>query len=420
MKYISLLIVGLVLIMSACKDKSYYKYEANVPIYQSFESFRKGIDATDFTSPKTITEKGNIYFKDNYLFIIDTDKGIHFIDNANPNNPVNKGYLAISGITGMEIDGNYLYANNLIDLVVIDISSIQSPIEVGRVNNVFSESLPLHDINYPIAELDRAEGVVVGWKIEEVTSEKTEMSNNNSFVGQVEYDVSVISNGAGGGSNQGVSGSITKFTLLNGYLYVMDGFMFKPFDLANPIQPVNTNEVQINRVVETLFSYNNHVFMGTRSGMLIYETVNQNSPSQVGRINHVRACDPVVVSGNYAYVTLRTGSLCGGQINQLDVIDISNYASPQLKKSFNLNNPNGLGIIDSYLFVCDGTAGLKVFDAKDPIEVGNNLIKEFSNIQATDIILIDKVAILIGDDGLRQYDINDINNITSISFIPFN
>ena len=35
------------------------------------------------------------------------------------------------------------------------------------------------------------------------------------------------------------------------------------------------------------------------------------------------SCDPVVVQGDYAFVTLRGGTECQGFSNQLDIIDIS-------------------------------------------------------------------------------------------------
>jgi hypothetical protein len=51
--------------------------------------------------------------------------------------------------------------------------------------------------------------------------------------------------------------------------------------------------------------------------------------------------------------------------------------------------------------------------------VGNQKIKTYGSVQATDIIVLDNVAMLIGDDGLYQYDISDIQNINKISTINF-
>ena len=159
--------------------------------------------------------------------------------------------------------------------------------------------------------------------------------------------------------------------------------------------------------------------MGTPSGILIYNTVNPNVPEYVSSLSHARGCDPVVVQDDIAYVTVRSGGPCGGDINQLDVIDVSNISTPVLKSRFQMENPHGLGIDGNQLFICDGDAGLKVFDASNPIDAGNNLIAKFKNIQATDVIPFGDVAILIGDDGIYQYDYTDVNDIKLLSKIKF-
>ncbi|MDX1348930.1 MAG: hypothetical protein R3279_01720 [Putridiphycobacter sp.] len=422
MKKISFIVFALSFLVVGCKDKQFQKYTANVPVYTDFEEFRTTLGTVKYESAKTIEQKGNIYFKDNFLFILDNFDGIHIIDNSNPAAPINKGYYAITGVTGIAINNQYLYANAYTDLVVIDVSIIENPAEVGRIENVFDYALPNYDPQYPLAEVDFSKGIITGWKVEEYVTDKEPIGGCFNCVNWAlaESNGALFDASIGAGSQgQGISGSITKFSLLNNYLYVMDGNNLKPFDLSAPTRPSNTTDVGIWREVETLFAYNNHIFMGTTSGMLIYETSNKNVPSQVGLIEHAMACDPVVVDGDYAYVTLRTGTACSGQQNQLDVVDVTNYANPILKKTFALKNPHGLGIRNNTLFVCDGTDGLKIFDATDPLDVGNQKIKTYSSVQATDIIVLENTAMMIGDDGLYQYDISDLQNISKISKISF-
>ena len=59
---------------------------------------------------------------------------------------------------------------------------------------------------------------------------------------------------------------------------------------------------------------------------------------------HVTSCDPVVVEGNYADITLRTGNTCETDVNQLDIVDIHALDQPTLIKSHPMYNPHGLGI----------------------------------------------------------------------------
>ena len=69
------------------------------------------------------------------------------------------------------------------------------------------------------------------------------------------------------------------------------------------------------------------------------------------------------------------------------------------------------------LFICDGYDGLKIFNANDISQIDDNLIAHYPNIDAFDIIPFNKVAMMIGEDGLYQYDYSDLNNITLLSHL---
>jgi hypothetical protein len=83
-----------------------------------------------------------------------------------------------------------------------------------------------------------------------------------------------------------------------------------------------------------------------------------------------------------------------------------------------MNNPHGLAKDGDLLFICDGSAGLKVYDASDPRSVTSHLLYTYPTINAFDVIPIGKVLVLIGDDGLFQYNYSNIQNITLMSTIP--
>ena len=418
---LNLLFLGLTLVLiSSCKDKIYQHYMANVPVYMDYESFRASVK---MEGPRAIETPGNIYKKDNYLLIVEPNEGIHFIENSNPAAPSNVGFLNVLGCTGMSIKDQYLYANSFTDLVVIDVSSWQHPKEVSRIKDLFPQSLPEIDENYPVATIDKAKGIVVGWKIEktkELVNQYPTWSNcPNCDIFNTTANINGSVGSSGSTSGTGISGSITKFSIINNHLYVMDGFDLHPIEITNPLALKTNTPIRIWRTVETLFPTGNHLFLGTTTGMLIYSVANPNVPNQVSEVNHMTACDPVVVQGNYAYVTVRSGRTCGGEINQLDVIDISNIAQPILKKTFQMTNPHGLGIDGDLLFICDGNAGMKVFNASNPLTVGDNLIQQFSSIQATDVIPHNEVAILIGEDGLFQYSYSNPSQLTLLSKIEF-
>ena len=160
------------------------------------------------------------------------------------------------------------------------------------------------------------------------------------------------------------------------------------------------------------------MFLGTTTGMAVYDISNPASPAPKTFFNHARSCDPVIVDDSLAYITLRTGTNCGGNVNCLDIVNIKDISKPITVVSYQMSNPHGLGKDGSLLFICDGSAGLKIYDATDPKQMLNHLIYTYPNINAFDVIPIGNVLVLIGDDGLYQYKYSNVQNITLLSMIP--
>jgi hypothetical protein len=160
------------------------------------------------------------------------------------------------------------------------------------------------------------------------------------------------------------------------------------------------------------------MFLGTTTGMLIYDITDPQVLIRKSSYSHMRSCDPVVVDDTLAYITLRSGTNCGGTVNSLDVVNIKNLSQPAIVRTYPMNNPYGLGKDGNILFICDGSAGLKVFEASNPKSISN--IYTYPNIKAFDVIPLGDILILIGDDGLFQYNYSNYKNITLLSSILVN
>jgi len=83
-----------------------------------------------------------------------------------------------------------------------------------------------------------------------------------------------------------------------------------------------------------------------------------------------------------------------------------------------MTHPLGLGIDNNTLFICDDEDGLKIYDAADASNIASNQLAHYENVNATDVIPFNDVLMMIGNDGLYQYDYSNINNITLLSKIP--
>lgn len=416
-KRFSLLIFSALVLLLAvsCNKTDEYTYEALAPEYMSFEDFRVAPKASP---AKSIKQAGKIYFKDNYIFINEVNEGIHVIDNTFPGDPQPVTFYEIQGNVDIAIRGNILFADSYIDLLAIDISNIQQPVEVGRIPNAFPEVFPIpEDINLPYLwqEIDRSKGVIVGWTKKTVSEEYGHQWGWWGFRNDVSFD---LATGAESGGGAGVAGSMARFMLNDQYLHsIAQPWVLKTIDVSSPENMLQTDSTYSWREMETLFKYDGHLFIGTTTGMMIYSLENPSKPEYVSELSHINACDPVVVEDGIAYVTLRNGTQCMNTTNQLDVIDVSDIFNPVLLKSYPMFNPHGLGIDNGILFICDGADGLKVYDAENPLAIQSNMIAHFGEIDTYDVIPLGNVLLMIGQDGLFQYDYSNPANIVLLSHI---
>ncbi len=203
-------------------------------------------------------------------------------------------------------------------------------------------------------------------------------------------------------NTNGTAGSMARFALYDNFLYTVSQTTMQLFDIQNAANPTAHSRVNLGWGIETIFPYKDKLFIGSQTGMHIYDNANPAKPVQLSTFQHARVCDPVVVHGNTAYVTLRNGNQCGGFTNQLDVIDITSLTSPRLLKSYPMQNPHGLGVDFPNLFICEGQHGLKRFDATANLDVKQ--IEHVAGIHAYDVIPLGKHVLMVGQDGLYQFD----------------
>jgi hypothetical protein len=415
-------LLGISVLLEGCTDSCETKvqYTFFEPVYTSFDEIQAN---TKIVAPQPIAAVGKIYVKDYYLFVNDPGKGIHIINNSNPASPQVKSFLNIPGNFDLAVKGNILYADSYIDLVAFDISNIDAIAEVSRLKNVFSYFSS--DFGF---SADPEKGIITDWqerKEVEVSKGDCTFQNRGPIMcymgGVAAFDSRSFNESLaitpGNGSGPGVGGSMARFTISHDHLYALNLGSIIPFDVSTPTSPVAKEGKYVGWDIETIFPYGNHLFLGASSGMHIFNISNPAQPVGVSTYQHIRSCDPVVVQGKYAYVTLRSGTQCQGFTNQLEVIDIEDLTSPQLVKVYPMTNPFGLGIDNDLLFVCDGNDGLKVFLADDVMAIDQNLVAHYKSINAFDVIPLNNILIMIGLNGLYQYDYSDPQNISLLSHI---
>lgn len=418
---INLPFIIILLLPFSCEDKFIESYKASIPVYMSYGELRSSVVEE---APRPLNNPGKIYFKDGYIFINENKEGVHVIDNTDPTDPNNVTFIKIPGNADIAIKGNTLFADSYVDLVAIDITDLHNIKEIGRMENAFPYTIPPFEYGYRTESINEDEGVVVGWKVKKIEKEIKDHGQEYpidkwyGFSNSLETMAPIRSGASGGANAHGIGGSMARFTISKNILYVLNTQSLKLFDVTSSENILANGEFNIGSGMETVFPYNEHLFIGTQTGMLIYNISEPTNPVYVSSFAHIRSCDPVVVDENYAYVTLRDGNNCGETVNQLDVVNIEDYKQPYLMKSYPMVHPHGLGIEDELLFICDGDAGLKIYNTGDPYKIKDNHLVTFGDIHAYDVIPVNDILLMIGNDGFYQYTYSGQQQISLLSHIP--
>ncbi|MCH2234942.1 MAG: hypothetical protein MK078_11885 [Crocinitomicaceae bacterium] len=217
----------------------------------------------------------------------------------------------------------------------------------------------------------------------------------------------------------GIGGSMAQFTILGDYLYTVDYKTLNVFHIVNPDQPTLLEKIDLGIGIETIYPENDHLFIGTQDGVKIYDVTNPRSPMPVSEFDHVTACDPVIANDEYALATLRGGTECGGNLSELMVLDITDLANPFEVTATALENPYGLGFVganEDLVYICDGWDGLKIYDIS---EIENpEMVMQFSDLESIDVIEENGVLVVLTTMGVYQFNAENPLALEEISVIP--
>ena len=416
-----------IIAFSGCSDTvtDTVSYMINEPVFMSESDFRSSVKVSTIAQP--ISNYGKMCFYEGYIFIAESEKGIHIVDNSNPKNPRNVGFIELLGNADLAIRNGILYADALVDLVWFNISNPAKPKLEGRLENIFAKYTPMppthneYGIDYNMCYgTNGSKGVIVGWNVKERTENITYETRNwwgGVYRTDMMYETAASKSPSSGGSGSvGINGSMSRFTLYKDYLYTVINNIMNIIDLRGDEPKKAAEDIYIGWNVETIFNYKDNMFMGTPTGMVIYSVTDPVKPVYMSSVSHVFGCDPVVVEDDIAYVTIHSGNFCGQNVNELMIIDVSNVKSPRHIVTYAMTKPKGLGMDNGTLFLCDD--GLKIFNASDPQTLLSKRLAHYSGMEGFDVIPFGNVLMMIAEDGLYQYDYSDLTKIHHISKLP--
>ena len=390
-----------------------------VPVYETTSQLAQKVSVDP---PIDYAQAGKIVTYQQYIFINKPYEGIHVVDNSDPANPQNIHFISIPGSLDMSIIDNHLYSDMFSALVVFDISNITQPrlIEEFTAEDVFFydqyktlNSVLSSTVNKEYTRfdpIDNSLGIVTGWR-SEIRKEPLEEVQLRylTLEGDVE-EINLASTQAQDFREVSTAGSMTRFLPIDRYLYTINFNELILFSIGEDYRPTRFAKLDTRTQAETLFQLNDLLFIGSTTGMLMYNVSSPSNPEYINSINHFRSCDPVVADKSYAYVTLRGGTNCFTETNELQIIDIRDPQNLEVVSRQVMFNPHGLALHQDFLIVCDGSAGLKILNVADREKP--EVVNEEAIPFAYDIIVDFPSAVVVGEWVIYQYDLSALPAIT--------
>lgn len=314
----------------------------------------------------------NMTLSDGRLFVSDRHSGVQVFDVTDPTQPAHTLTIPLRGNRGTAVRGDIVYANDYRFLRVL------------RVNKDSYELLQTIDTG---PAYDAAP-----WVGDDVVD-----GGFGCACGAQDNPV-VQPEASGGGSS-----SYATFVVIDDYLYYLDDGRLVTMDISNPAYPEELAKIRIGWEAETLYPTDDYLFLGGTRGMYIFDRSNPGRPKPIGELQHFRACDPVVVSGSVAYVTLRGGNACGETRDILLCVSVENPASPRVIGEKPLDTPYGLAVRDPYLYVSTGESGFTLIDVTQPAMPSQ--LAAWDQWDTKDFIWYDRYLYVLGFRNVRIFDV---------------
>ena len=325
----------------------------------------------------------------------------------------------------IEVVGKYAYLGQGQDLVVLDITDINKPSEIGRVITpslvtaidvsgnyayVADGSSGLTIVNITNPEAPKIMGTYTGTY--DTPAYSVAVSGNyayvtNEFPGNLE--IIDISNPSSpklvGNYDTSDNGNANGVAISGNCAYVAAGGLII-LDIANPISPqlvstYNDDIYALDVVIEDNYAYVADAY----KGLVILDITDPASPILVGNY--------IAETGiGYTRIAVSDGHVYGTEYNGLSIIDISDPVSPDLMTTYTTDhNTNGLVVAGDYTYLIG--SGLEIVDTSNP-SLPSHVSNYYNGDWALDASVAGNYAYITGWNGLT---IADISNPSSPIFV---
>jgi hypothetical protein len=308
------------------------------------------------------------------LYVSDSDTGLHVYDVSNLSAPSKVIRIPVRGNVSSALKDGIVFTNDYNQLQAIRITDGSYDV-VAKIGEPYSDphGFPWHE----------GGGRDSGYGC---------MCSDNSF------DPMTSPTPTGGGGS-----SFATFAVVDNELYRVNDDDLIVYDVTDAEKPAKVSSVHVDWNIETLYPTPNLLFIGGRLGMYIFDRGDPLHPKQLSKIEHTVACDPVVVEGTTAFVTLRQMGGCGGVTNELMCVNIEDPSAPVIIGEKPLTTPWGLAVQNQQLFLSHGDSGYSLLDVSQPDapEVKAN----WPTLPTRDFIWSGNTLFVLSKDNVYIYDV---------------
>jgi hypothetical protein len=394
----------------ACKKDSSVPAEVEGlrPIYKK----DLPINLPTVSGPRPLRNIGKIIERGSNVFIVEKDEGIHILNRFNQ--PAPYRFYAIDWCQDIAIDfRNRLYATQIsgaaADLSVIDIWNIDN-IQLLSRRAIHDEEkvddeppLPKDYTGYFECP-DPAQGPVAGWEKAILKSPRCKTK---------ELDLFETRN-----SKVGQAGMLNSVVVVNNFLYTVGGNQLQTFDLT---QQIPIDSIKHSSVFVSISSFDDLLFAGTRSNMLIYKIDQNGKPRLFQSFQHNTDCDPFVANDQLAFIAINTATTCKSDniANELALIKTRSridFFQPERLATHPMTSPHGLGLQNDILYLCEGAAGLKVIQYESNGQI--KVLHHYRDVHALSVTVLSERLWVVTPTALLLYAYKPNQALELVSKIP--
>ncbi len=236
-----------------------------------------------FQTPRKTVNGGKLFTAGTNVLQEEADSGLHIISYQDPAHPIKTGFLRIPGFQVAAIEGDYLYANNYNDLIIISLKALSTNMTVGRIADVWKQLDYPREAHAYFECVDPAKGVVVGWRRAKI---KNPQCRRQQLISDDGRDSENTRNNAG-------------LVVSNGKLYLVNLEFVTMYSLASPMQPVITGARNVTgKLVDSIFLFKGSLAVTLYNGFLdLYDTAGLDD---AGYYNGASECEKYFSVGDTA------------------------------------------------------------------------------------------------------------------------